>query len=303
MLGSGMSQTLRLAPEVADLSALGARGFDDFLGGCRALATGARASAPQRRGARTSVRVPLPGTPDASGRRLELPRGAGTGWLAVHVWSSGPLELVRARLRAPHSTSPAARRWNVACHLLASGVGAPRPLALLERSSRARVESILVEAELEGLDPLPRWLASTPPGPERSRGLRALGLGLAALFRSGAWLGQCTAEDVVIGAAAGECAEELADLARWRKRNVIRAGLPALGFCGLDDGTLRTSVSARRRVAWLNALERTLPSEARLAERERARLGLAALAGASNGRGALRQACSARATASARTVS
>jgi len=32
-----MSATQRFAPEVPDLSALGARGFEDFLGGCRAL--------------------------------------------------------------------------------------------------------------------------------------------------------------------------------------------------------------------------------------------------------------------------
>jgi hypothetical protein len=303
MLGGTMSETLRLAPEVPDLSALGARGFDDFLEGCRALATGARAGAPERRGARTSVRVPLPGTPDASGRRLELPRGAGTGWLAVHSWSSGPLELVRARLRAPHSSSPAARRWNLACHLLASGVGAPRPLALLERAAGARVESVLVEVELEGLEPLPRWLARTPAGLERTRGLRALGLGLAALVRSGAWLPECAAEDVALGAAAGACGEQLADLARWKARDVVRAGLPAVGFVGLDGGTLRGNLNARRRLAWLTALERSLPSGVALCERERARLGLAALAGTPGARGALRQACRARATASARTAS
>ncbi len=298
-----MPDVLRLAPDVPDLAALGARGIEDFFSGCKALATGARASEPVRRGARTSVRVPLPGTPDASGRRLELPRGAGTGWLTVHTWSSGPLDLVRERLRAPHSSSPAARRWNLACHLLGCGVGAPRPLALLERASGARTESVLVEAELEGLAPLPRWLAANAPGLERSRGLRALALGLAALLRSGAWLGACTAEDVLIGSGAASCADQLADLARWRAREVVRAGLPAVGFTGLDGGVLRANLGARRRLAWLGALESSLPSSAQLSERERARLGLAALAGVEHGRSSLRQACSARATADAKIAS
>jgi Lipopolysaccharide kinase (Kdo/WaaP) family len=298
-----MPDTLRLAPDVPDLAALGARGIEDFLGDCKALATGARASGPVRSGARTSVRVPLPGTPDASGRRLELPRGAGTGWLAVHTWSSGPLDLVRERLRAPHSSSPAARRWNLACHLLGCGVGAPRPLALLERACGARVESVLVEAELEGLQPLPRWIASTPPGSERSRGLHALALGLAALLRSGAWLGACTSEDILIGSGAASCAEQLADLARWRARAIVQAGLPAVGFAGLEGGVLRASLGARRRLAWLSGLESSLPDTARLTDRERVRLGLAVLAGLDGGRSALRQTCSARATAAARTAS
>jgi len=298
-----MPDALRLAPDVPDLAALGARGIEDFFGGCKSLATGARASEPVRRSARTSVRVPLPGTPDASGRRLELPRGAGTGWLTVHTWSSGPLELVRERLRAPHSSSPAARRWNLACHLLASGVGAPRPLALLERTSGAHVESVLVELELEGLAPLPRWLAATPPGLERARGLRALALGLAALLRSGAWLGACKGHDVLIGSGGASCAEQLADLARWRARDVVQAGLPAVGFTGLEGGVLRASVRPRRRLAWLRAVESSLPHSAQLTNRERVRLGFAVLAGTDGRRRALRQTCSARATADAKTAS
>jgi hypothetical protein len=210
---------------------------------------------------------------------------------------------LRERLRAPHSSSPAARRWNLACHLLGCGVSAPRPLALLERTSGTRVESVLVEAELEGLESLPRWLATTEPGLERSRGLRALALGLAALLRSGAWLGASTSEDVLIGSGAASCAEQLADLARWSSRDVVRAGLPAVGFTGLDGGVLRARLSARRRLAWLRGLERSLPESARLTDHERLRLGLAVLAGVDGGRGALRQTCNARATADARAAS
>jgi hypothetical protein len=165
------------------------------------------------------------------------------------------------------------------------------------------VDSVLVEAEFEGLEPLPRWLASMEPGPERSRGLRALALSLAALLRSGAWLGACTAEDVLIGSGGSTCAEQIADLQRWRARDLVRAGMPAVAFTGLDGATLRASLSARRRLAWLHALEGSLPSAARLGERERARIGCAALHGVQGGRARLRQACSARATAEARTAS
>jgi len=310
-----MADRVHLAPHVPDLAALGASGLEDFLEGCRGLATGERAWHRLRSGGRSFVRVPLPGTPDSEGRRRELPRGAGTGWLQVHTWRSGPLELARERLRAPRSSSPAARRWNLACHLLAHGVGAPRPLALLERGAGLSTTSILVEAELERFEPLPRWLERRRGDAQRRRGLRALGLALSALFRCGAWLPHCEAADLLIaedapagGWEGGESDCAVAALARlqgeqagWRERGLRRAHLPAVAFAGLDEGQLCAAIPTRRRLRWLLALESTLPAASTLAPRERARVALPALAGRDR-RGALAQLCRARATASASTA-
>jgi len=305
-----MAELVRRDPDVVDLAALGARGIEDFLDGARGLVTGDRARPLRARAGRESLRVPLPGTPDEAGQRRELPRGAGTGWIRVHAWRSGPLALARARLSSPRSTSPAARRWNLACHLLAQGVVAPRPLALLERVEGMHVRSVLVEAELEDFEPLAGWLERTPPGPARRRGLRALGLSLAALLRSGAWLRGSTADDVLVtGASAddSDCAAvTLARLqdehAQWRERGLTPARLPSVAFCGLDDGVLRKSIAPRRRLAWLLRQERSLPPSARLTDRERARLALTAL-GSPTSKPLVRQDCRARATASASTAS
>ena len=146
---------LSLDPQVPDLSALGARGIEDFLDGGRGLVTARRVELLSSEPRRSLLRVPLPGTPDSSGQRLEPPRGAGTGWLRVHVFESRAVELLRARLSAPPSTSPAARRWNLLCHLRAQGVGAPRPMALLEERRGLGSISVCVEAELSSADLAP----------------------------------------------------------------------------------------------------------------------------------------------------
>jgi len=303
---------VRLAPDLPDLAALGAEGPEALLAGGAGLVTGDRAEVLRAEGVYTHVRVPRPGTPDASGKRRELPGGAGTGWMRLHLWRDVPLEVVRARLSAPRSTSHAARRWNLACHLLASGVVAPRPLALVERTRGLRTTSVMVEAELEGFEPLPRWLARMPAGPARTRGLRSIALALGALLRSGASLRGCRAEDVLLAddePALSDCGVERlaalqADLARWRARGLVRARLPAVAFAGLDRGTLRADLAAEQRLAWLAGLERGLEPDSRPRSRERARLALGALADLGSGRATpVRQACRARATASASTAS
>jgi len=307
-----MADLVRLAPELPDLASLGADGPEVLLEGCGGLETADRIEVVRAQGSYTHLRLPLPGTPDAEGKWREPPRGAGTGWLRVRHWRDVPLELLRARLHAPRSTSHAARRWNLACHLLASGVGAPRPLALIERQRGLRTTSVLVEFELEGFEPLPRWLERTPSGPARTRGLRSLALAVSALMRSGTWLSGCRAQDVLVAEdepALSDCGVERlarlqADLARWRARGLVRARLPAIAFAGLDGGTLRADLPPARRLTWLAGLERTLPEAVRPVSRERARLALGALADVRAARTALvRQACRARATASASTAS
>lgn len=242
---------MRFDPEVPGLLALGARAASDFLEVGRGLEMGARAQPLRAAAGRCVYRVPLPGTPDASGVRRELPRGAGTGWLRIHVWSGGPLERLRARLSAPRSTSPAARRWNLACHLRGQGVLAPRPLAMIELGGEARGASILVERELEGFEPLPSWLARAR-GEERANGLEALGLALAALARSGVKLANARAEGVLLRAAEGCEGPGLAGLPSSR--------LPAVAFEDLDGARLGRPLGPRRARTWLERLERTLPA-------------------------------------------
>ncbi|HVS19069.1 MAG TPA: hypothetical protein VMT18_10755, partial [Planctomycetota bacterium] len=65
-----MSARVVLAPEVPELTALGASAAEDFLAGGARLATGARVERLESGSERTLLRVPLPGTPDASGRRV-----------------------------------------------------------------------------------------------------------------------------------------------------------------------------------------------------------------------------------------
>jgi hypothetical protein len=258
-----MAQRVVLASEVPTLEALGAAGALDFQDGGARLATGARVQRLQAEPGRTLLRVPLPGTPDASGRRLELPRGAGTGWLRAHVYERGALSRFASRWGAPPSSSPAARRWNLLCHLRAQGVGAPRPLALLEAGRGLRQVSVCVEAELAGFEPLPRWLARAR-GAARGRGLRSVGLALAALDRSGVRLARGRAEHVLVQSdleadADDDCAAlSIARLREesglWRDRGLARARLPAVAFDDLDGARLRRQVAAAERCDFVSRL-------------------------------------------------
>ena len=262
-----MSQRVVLASEVPALEALGAAGALDFVDGGARLATGARVERIEAVPGRTLLRVPLPGTPDAQGRRLELPRGAGTGWLRAHVYERGALSRFASRWGAPPSSSPAARRWNLLCRLRAQGVGAPRPLALLEAGRGLGQVSVCVEAELAGFEPLPRWLARAR-GAARGRGLRALGLALAALDRSGVRLARARAERVLVqsdleGDADDDCAAlAIARLREerglWRERGLGRARLPAVAFDDLEGARLQRAPTPSERLAFAARLNEDL---------------------------------------------
>lgn len=256
-----MSSRVVLAPDVPELAALGAAAPEDFLADGARLATGARVERLERTPGHTLLRVPLPGTPDATGQRVELPRGAGTGWLRVHVYERGPLTRLGSRWGAPPSSSPAARRWNLLCHLRAQGVGAARPLALLEAGRGLGQLSVCVEAELTGFVPLRTWLASAR-GEARERGLRALGLALAALERSGVRPPRPSIQGVLVAddleAGDDDCAalaiQRLRDeRAQWAERGLERARLPAIAFDDLEGA--RTGGAAFDRAAWLEGLD------------------------------------------------
>lgn len=298
-----MSARIQLAPEVPDLASLGASSPEDFLGDCSTLATGARAEPGVEPGGRASVRVPLPGTADAGGVRRELPRGIGTGWLRVHTWKSGPAELARGRLSEPRSSSPAARRWNLACHLLAHGVAAPRPLLLVEEGSALERTSLLVELELEGFRPLGEWLAAAHEPCERRRAVQALGAALARVLGAGVDLSRARGRGLVLADAAtdGEdcAAQEIERLrqegALLRERGLRRASLPGIGVAALDGARIVAPFDARKRLRQLSSLEGDLPEGARLRDHERLLVSLRALADAEGAREALRAGCPARA--------
>jgi hypothetical protein len=261
-----MSARVVLSPEVPELDALGAAQLEDFLDGGARLVTGARVERLEGGRGRTLLRVPLPGTPDAGGRRIEAPRGAGTGWLRVSVYQRGPLSRWGSRWGAPVSSSPAARRWNLLCHLRANGVGAPQPLALLERSRGLRQLSVCVEAELAGFDPLPAWVARARGG-ARARGLRALGLALSALDRSGVRLARACAAGVLVADDPQAGDEDCAALAiarlreehgHWSARGLTRARLPAIAFDDLEGARLRGPPTPRQRLSFALSLREDL---------------------------------------------
>ena len=256
-----MPSRVVLSPDVPELAALGASAAEDFLERGARLATGVRVEPLEQAAGRTLLRVPLPGTPDADGRRVEPPRGAGTGWLRVHVYERGPLARLGSRWGSPPSSSPAARRWNLLCHLRAQGVGAPRPLALLESARGLGQLSVCVEAELSGFEPWPSWLAHAR-GEARERGLRALGLALAALERSGVRLARPSPSGVLVHddleAGDDDCAalaiQRLRDEhAQWRERGLDRARLPAIAFDDLDGA--RLARGALPREPWVRDLD------------------------------------------------
>ena len=268
MSAPDVEPALLLAPSIPDLAALGARGFEDFLDGGAGLETADRARAVAEWRGETVTRVPLPGTSDHAGRRREPPRGAGTGWMLVHGFSGGAAELARARFTRPRSSSLAARRWNLLCHLRAHGIGAPEPLAMGERPGPlAAVQSFLVVRELTGWEPLPRFLREARDR-QRRLGLTALGLTIAALFRCGAWLPETTADDVLVrrgeagGADAGEESCAALEIERLRgERDAMRAlrlervRLPGVALTALRRARLLERVSPRRRIAWLRAVD------------------------------------------------
>ena len=169
---------------------------------------GGRARVLSDDGARCVVRVPLPGTPDESGRLTGRPAGLGTGYLVVTRWRRTPWrELMRARVTRPRSASAAERDWNLLCLLRAAGVGTPDPLAV-GTSERGAGDSVLVTRELERCLELPAWL-ETARGEVRRLGLAALGGTLRRIAAAGVELPRLHAEHVRLTEPA--CGLEILD--------------------------------------------------------------------------------------------
>lgn len=216
------SLTVRLAPGLCGIEALGAGGAEVLLGRADSAetldapgGTGARARVVRQERGRVELRFPLPGTPDASGRLSGRPGGSGTGWVRLIRFDARGLtrarELWGARLGAPPSRSLAAREWNLFCYLNAHGVATPELLALGELGrGPVAARSFLVVRELEGWQRLDRWLERAGPGRPAARDLAraadALGRTLGALRRAGVWLPALELSDLWIAPArAGGC--------------------------------------------------------------------------------------------------
>lgn len=283
-----MSIKLRLAPGVVDLASLGDAPAEAWLradaGDLNARATAASPD-PARAGRRGEqhLRLPLPGTPGADGRRLEPPRGSGTGWLHLHRYAAGGARALAARLTAPRSSSLAARHWNLICHLRAQGVGAPELVLLGEaaggpghsgHSARSgQWGSFLVTRELAGFTPLSELLADSVSevlrGRRRALILRSVGLALRGLFRSGAWLPELGLAEILVQVTESTDTDacglrELESLREdgrtLRALGLRRRRLPAVAFTGFRRGRLLTAIGPRRRARLLASLAEGLPA-------------------------------------------
>jgi len=174
-----------LAPGIQNLRALGAEAPRDVLGTGGELVGESRADILRADREARILRCPLPGTPDASGSMQGAPRGAGTGWIHVRRYhDASTRRWLGARFTHPRSESLAAREWNLLCHLRASGVATPEPMALVEEPAVLFANrSCLVTRELEDTAPLLEALAQAR-GVGRLFLLRAVSSMLARLFRS-----------------------------------------------------------------------------------------------------------------------
>jgi hypothetical protein len=268
-LTAGTRITVKLAPDVPGLEALGARDASELFGDPPSIVTGDRA---ERVG--SALRLPLPGTPDATGRQREKPRGAGTGLLYLRRYRPGGLEGWRARFTHPRSTSLAARHWNLICHLQAHGLAAPQLVALAERGGGvAGAESLVITRELEGFVPLAEWLAAERDRGARRRGLKSLALALQQLFRCGAWLPRTSATNLRIQARdSDDCAALQITNLRTEQQllaglDVVRARLPAVAFTSFASGRILSEVPLEKRFELLAKLSRECGE--RLSIRER----------------------------------
>lgn len=264
--------TGKLAPDVPGFESLGAADASDFLFDPPSVVTGDRI---ERVGA--ALRLPLPGTPDDTGRQREKPRGAGTGWLFLHRYRGGGLEAWRARFTHPRSTSLAARHWNLICHLQANGLAAPQLVAMGERAPAvAGAESFLITRELEGFVPLAERLAAERDRGVRRRALRSLALALQQLFRCGAWLPRTSATNLLVQARdSDDCvALQITNLRSEQQLfhglDVARARLPAIAFTSFERGRILAEVTFDRRVELVAKLARECGD--RLSARERREL-------------------------------
>jgi len=250
-----LTPQLRLAPDVPDLAALGARDVEDLLADPPRIATADRI---ERVGA--LLRIPLPGTPDRNGRQHEAPRGAGTGYVFARRYGAG-VRALRARVTHPRSSSLAAREWNVICHLQASGVTTPLLVAMVERPGALTAsESLVLTRELEGFVSLREWLANENDVAARKRGLESLAMALGAALRCGAWLPRTTLDNLRIQTSDGEdcVALKITNLGTeqtiLRERGLVRSRLPSVAFTQFADARLKGSISESRRERWLAGL-------------------------------------------------
>ncbi|MFT7679560.1 MAG: hypothetical protein ACI8QC_003564 [Planctomycetota bacterium] len=159
------------------------------------------------------LRLPLPGTRVEGQATRGRPRGAGTGWLElVRFADSGLGSLLRARFTHPRSTSLAEREWNLLCHLRGAGISTQEPMAVAwAGTAPLRQRSALVVRALDGFKPAPEVLRALPVSDGRRQALRAMGLFLGRLLRSGVELPALCAEHLQISTAELTKAESSAD--------------------------------------------------------------------------------------------
>jgi len=181
------TSTLRLAPDLVDLASLGADCFEDLMGWTEGLVGAARAELVSEGSGWKLWRVPLPGTPDDSGKVTEAPKGSGTGWIRIKRFEGGGLtEVMRARLKQPRSSSFAVKEWNILCQLRERGVPTQEPLAVGEVSAALfSPSSVLVTRELESVLPMDAWLSERGDTRSRARLSRALGVFFRRVFAAG----------------------------------------------------------------------------------------------------------------------
>lgn len=251
-----MSTRIRLAGELPTLRALGVDADEElFCSGGNPDQRGAVLE--DDSGGRTTVRFPLPGTPDASGRLTGRPGEAGTGWVVLSRWCRASLgEFVRSRFTAPRSASLAEREWNLYCRLLRHGVGVPRPLAVGARGQGLfSRDSFLVTRELRGFEPLKEWAGRERDPQRRRRAAVALGLLLANVVRAGVLLPRLSVEDLGVKPeprddAGGSCDADLPPvLGRLKMRR-----LPGMAILGVRGGIVRKTLGPKEVRAMLSRL-------------------------------------------------
>lgn len=244
---------LKLGRGVPGIEALGAEHPADLLEPVGRLIGWGRSEQIDDGSGDSLLRFPLPGTPDATGRVHEAPRGAGTGHAFLRIYRRGHWESLRARFTHPRSTSPAEREWNLACYLRSSGVGTPELLAVgsVDGGLYSR-RCFLVTRELDGMVPLSRWLRENVNPEARELGLEALRLALLKFTASGMGLPALRAHDVYIsyrvsdptGAAdthEADCAAKaigaLVEESQLRSKGTIKR-MPSIVVANLQNGRI-----------------------------------------------------------------
>jgi hypothetical protein len=246
---------------VPDLHALGAREFEDLMGETGALEGETPEGLVSTGEHRSVLRYPLPGTVHRAGEKRALPRGAGTGFVYLTRWTGGGLGArARARLVAPRSSSFAARAWNLLCHLREHGVGTAEPLAMGEEPAALfAARSFLATRELDGMLPLPEYLAHHADPAARRRLGEALGLFLSRIAVARVELPRLSPEHVFVSRTVGGdgcAANQLQEFQARRARGTalpVRA-LPELALASVEGGRLLEREGPELRASLLGRL-------------------------------------------------